>query len=140
MSGDGNDMAVAATDTDPPVIQLFQTQKNQSSWGRRFEQARALGHLLCDPLRHDRIGAGQVTSRKGCVDGIGPFAAEFLLPTSGVRARLRDAQVEDAFPELLATYGIGARAAAYQMWNHGFIAGEERRDDLIDTYARPETH
>ncbi len=141
VAGGGNDMAVAATKTDAPVIQLFQTPKNQSSWGRRFEQARALGHLLCDPLRHDRVGAGSGDFAQGMRRRrSGAFAAELLLPTSGVRAHLGDTRVEDAFPGLLATYGIGARAAAYQMWNHGFIAGEERRDDLIDAYARSGTH
>ncbi|MFW6775949.1 hypothetical protein ACOACO_16815 [Nocardioides sp. CPCC 205120] len=135
--GRGNDMAVAASETSPPVIQLFKTPKNQSSWGRRFEQARALGHVLCDPVRHDRIGAGSGDFAQGIRRRrSGAFAAELLLPTSGIRAVLGDAPVEHAFPEILTTYGVGARTAAYQMWNHGFLASEERRDDLIDAYAR----
>lgn len=137
VSGRGNDMAVAATETNPPVIHLFQTPKNQSSWGRRFEQSRALGHLLCDPLRHNRIGAGSGDFAQGMRRRrSGAFAAELLLPAVGVRALLTNERVEEAFPSLLTRYGIGARAAAYQMWNRGLIAGEERRDDLIDAYAR----
>lgn len=137
VSGDGNNMAVSATETNPPVIQLFQTPKNQSAWGQRFEQARALGHLLCDQLRHDRLGAGSGDFAQGLRRRrSGAFAAELLLPSRGLKEQLGSLRAEDAFPRLLDAYGIGARAAAYQMWNQGFIASEQRRDDLIDAYAR----
>jgi hypothetical protein len=38
-----------------------------------------------------------------------------------------------AFGQLLDRFGVGARAAAYHLWNRGFISSESIRDQLIRT-------
>ena len=40
-----------------------------------------------------------------------------------------------AFEDLLQVFGIGARAAAYQLWNRGLLSSPDLRDDLIDRFA-----
>jgi len=32
-------------------------------------------------------------------------------------------------------YRVGARTAAYQLWNHGLRSSADVRDDLIDRFA-----
>lgn len=109
-----------------------------------MELARAVGHLLLDPVSTAGVlGAGSSTTR-----ATGPrrrrsgaFAAELVLPTSGVRKLLdelgADAQEEAVFEATMRRFGVGARTAAYHLWNHGFLVNAQRRDALIDEYAMP---
>jgi hypothetical protein len=109
-------------------------------WGQRFEALRALGHVLLDPIRADAIGAAsgpfaQETRRRRS----GAFAAEFLLPdtalASASRGELDGAADERVFAELLERYGVGARTAAYQLWNQNWLSSDVVRDELIDRFA-----
>jgi hypothetical protein len=52
--------------------------------------------------------------------------------TGGV---LNAAAEPDVFETLLNTFGIGASAAAYHLWNRGFISSASLRDELIEEYA-----
>jgi len=65
----------------------------------------------------------------------GAFAAEFLLPTSALQEASKgvlDGITEGtSFADLLDRFGVGANAAAFQLWNQGFLSSTETRDDLI---------
>jgi len=37
----------------------------------------------------------------------------------------------------MARFGVGARTAAFQLWNHRFISSPEIRDDTIERFAAP---
>lgn len=133
-------MVVAGREDGSLVTATFDTPRTQTEWGRRFEGCRALGHLLLDPIRSGTIGAAsgpfaQETRRRRS----GAFAAEFLLPESAIAAAsqnvLDGAADEDGFLHIMGTYGIGAQAAAYQMWNRGWISSEMLRDDLTLRYS-----
>lgn len=128
-------MVVAGREDGSLVTATFDTPRTQTDWGRRFEGCRALGHLLLDPIRSGTIGAAsgpfaQETRRRRS----GAFAAEFLLPESAIAAAsqhvLDGAANEDVFRHTMKNYGIGAQAAAYQMWNRGWLSSEMLRDDL----------
>jgi hypothetical protein len=41
----------------------------------------------------------------------------------------------NAFSEMLETYGVGARTAAFQLWNKGWLSDAVVRDELIDRFA-----
>ena len=119
------------------------TPRTRMSWGRRFELARALGHLLLGSFRDDALGgASSAYSQPWMRRRSGAFAAELLLPTAGVRAcdlsDLDAAADPDAFNTLMHEFGVGARTAAYQLWNHGLLSSAEIRDDLIDRFGSPE--
>jgi hypothetical protein len=134
-------MMVALHEGGSPVAVTLETVRTSRRWGQRFEAARALGHVLLDPVRAGAIGAAsgpfaQDTRRRRS----GAFAAEFLLPESALAAashgKLDGAAEEGAFEDLLRAYGIGARAAAYQLWNRGWLSSPDLRDDLIDRFAQ----
>lgn len=133
-------MVVALREGGSPVAVTLDTVRTSRSWGQRFEAARALGHVLLDPVRSGTIGAAsgpyaQETRRRRS----GAFAAEFLLPESALAAasggELDGAAQDPTFEDLLERYGIGARAAAYQLWNRGWLSSADLRDDLIDRFA-----
>jgi len=118
----------------------LETVRTSRPWGQRFEAARALGHVLLDPVRAGAIGAAsgpfaQETRRRRS----GAFAAELLLPESALAAanagELDGAARGSSFADLLERYGVGARAAAYQLWNRGWLSSPDLRDDLIDRFA-----
>lgn len=133
-------MLVAAAAGHSPVATILTTEQTRTTWGKRFEEARALGHALLDPLRHDVLGAA---STKWAQDRrrrrSGAFAAELLLP----RAALEDAsgghldseKLVSSFRELLEQYDVGARTAAFQLYNHRLLS-KPMRDDLIAEHAR----
>ncbi len=109
-------------------------------WGQRFEAARALGHALLDPSRDGVVGAAsspfaQVARRRRS----GAFAAELLLPVSALQRETRGVLDEgakaDVFERLLEAYGVGARTAAQQLFNHDFLSSDEIRDQLVDEFA-----
>lgn len=71
--------------------------------------------------------------------GTRAFAAEFLLPEQGMQQL--SGGVLDGLPDetdlslLLEDYGVGARTAAYQLWNRGWLSSSTLRDELIDRFA-----
>ena len=48
---------------------------------------------------------------------------------------LDGAATDRAFTRVMQQYGVGARTAAFQLWNHGWLSSTEIRDELIDRYA-----
>lgn len=133
---DTDRMLVAGTASGSAITMLFANVRTATPWGRRFELARALGHLLLDQVRGEAIGAASglqaVASRRRRA---GAFAAEILLPTSalevasdGVLDGIADGQ---RFGQLLERFGVGANTAAYHLWNRGLLSSAEVRDDLI---------
>ena len=118
---------------------ITRTPRTSTPWGRRFEAVRGLGHLLLDPYRQGTLGAASTAfAQPWARRRAGAFAAEFLLPSEALRedAHSLDSYAEpESFERLLETYGIGARAAAYHLWNRGFLSSSQTRDDLIDQFS-----
>ena len=118
---------------------INQTPRTSTPWGKRFEAARALGHLLMDPYRQDTLGAASTAfAQPWARRRAGTFAAEFLLPSEALR---EDAHTLDSYAEperfelVLERYGVGAQTAAYHLWNRGFLSSTQVRDDLIDQFS-----
>jgi hypothetical protein len=119
---------------------LLQSERMEKPWARRFEVARALGHVLLDPWRGGAIGASSspfaLASRRR---RSGAFAAELLLPYSALVARtggVLDQACEPAvFRGLMTDFGIGAGATANHLWNHRLLSSTGVRDDLVETYS-----
>jgi hypothetical protein len=119
---------------------ISQTPQAPKAWIRRFELARLLGLALLDPYTDGALGRvsgdwmSEISRRRS-----GAFSAELLLPASGLQARglaSLDAVTEgSAFPDLLSTYEIGATAAAWQLWNLGYLSSADVRDALIEEHA-----
>jgi hypothetical protein len=130
-----SDASVSAT--------VLRTARTETSWGRRFEEARALGHALLDPLREGAMGAAstrwaQPSRRRRS----GAFAAELLLPSSAL-GDLSDGVLDGAaeperFEELLHRYGVGATTAANQLLNQGWLSEAAIRDELIEVFGHGE--
>lgn len=118
---------------------LLPTRRLRARWARRFETARLIGAWMLDPLRGGTLGrASSPLASERLRRRSGAFAAELLLPASGVRAHGfgTDSVIRgDQFERLMAEYGVGARAAAWQLWNTGLLSSEWLRDELIDEYA-----
>lgn len=122
---------------------ILTTPRTTTAWGKRFEEARALGHALLDPLRGGAFGAASsrwaLESRR---HRSGAFAAELLLPRSALAAlshgALDGAAEGDRFAELLERYGVGARTAAHQLYNHRWLSDAAIRDELIEQYGHRE--
>ena len=121
---------------------INRTPRTATPWGERFELARALGHLLVDSYRADALGAASTPFAQPWARRCsGAFAAEFLLPSDHLYERfgaLDSAADRDSFPSLLNDYGVGARTAAFQLWNQGLLSSSQVRDDLIDEFSRLE--
>ena len=133
-------MLVAAAAGCGPVVTILTTERTKTSWGRRFEEARALGHVLLDPLRHDALGAASTRWAQGRrYRRSGAFAAEFLLPRAALQAvsggHLDSDQTRDSFLALLERFNVGARTAAFQLYNHRLLS-RPMRDELIAEHAR----
>jgi hypothetical protein len=133
-------MLVAAASGHAPVATLLVTAQTKATWGRRFEEARALGHALLDPLRSNSFGAAstkwaQDTRRRRS----GAFAAELLLPESALKKATGDhldaLAANHKFKAILSDYGVGAQTAAYQAYNHKFLS-KPVRDELIARYSK----
>jgi len=119
---------------------VLPSERTAVEWGQRFECARALGDLLLDPWRVGTVGAAS----SGFAEGLrrrrsGAFAAEFLLPRSALERAtggvLNAGADPDSFERLLEEFGVGARTAAYHLWNHKLLTNEGVRDQLIEDYA-----
>ena len=121
------------------AVAIFRTPRTKTTWGRRFELARALGHLVMNPWRGGTVGAASADfSRPWSRRCSGAFAAEFLLPSSHLHNRFKEldsAGKHTAFSSLMKEYGVGATTAAYHLWNNGLLSSPDRRDDLIAEYS-----
>lgn len=138
--GSGDRMMTCAQLQGSPWITTMKTPRTESPWGRRFEQARGLGHLLLDPIRAGAIGAASGPySQAARRSRSGAFAANLLLPTTALAdasgGSLDGIARGEAFEHLLERFGIGARAAAYQLWNQHWLSSPALRDELIDRFA-----
>ena len=118
------------------------TPTTRTPCGERFEMARALGHLLIDSYRAGSLGAASTTYAqpwaRRCSSA---FAAEFLLPSEHLSEKFKkldSAAKGDSFPSLLNEFGVGARTAAYQLWNHGLLSDTQIRDELVDEFSNSE--
>ena len=118
---------------------INRTPRTSTERGRRFEAVRGLGHILMDPYRQGTIGAASTAyAQPWARRRAGAFAAEFLLPSEELRedAHSLDSYAEtENFEHLLEKYGVGARTAAYHLWNRGFLSSGQVRDDLIDQFS-----
>ncbi len=118
---------------------INRTSRTSTTWGKRFEAVRALGHLLMDPYRQDTLGAASTAfAQPWARRRAGTFAAEFLLPSESLRenAHTLDSYAEpERFELLLERYGVGAQTAAHHLWNRGFLSSTQVREDLIDQFS-----
>ncbi len=119
---------------------VLDSPRTKDEWGRRFEQVRALGHLLLDPTRGGALGAASSsfpTGRRSRRSGA--FAAEFLLPRTALdevtEGRLDKGAEPKVFERLMRRYGVGAQTAAYHLWNGDLLSSRSVRDQLIEEYA-----
>jgi len=133
-------MLVAVPKGGAPVVTVLRTRRTAIRWGQRFEQARGLGHALVDPLSADAFGAASspyAQQRRRMRSGA--FAAELLLPAGALEkasaGNLDGARATDVFSNVLESYGVGARTAAHQLFNHGWLSSSTVRDELIDEHA-----
>lgn len=140
VEGGTDEMIVGTRENSSPVVHTFRSLRTRTRWGRRFEACRALGHLACDAIRTGGIGAASGPFAPGMRRRrSGAFAAELLLPSGAIAARsggmLDGLTDETSFSHLLEDYGVGARTAAYQLWNQGWLSTGAIRDELIDVFA-----
>ena len=121
---------------------ISKTPSTRTQWGKRFEMARALGHLLVDSYRADALGAASTTYAQPWARRCsGAFAAELLLPSEHLSEKfekLDSAAKSDSFLSLLKEFGVGARIAAYQLWSHGLLSSPQVRDELVDEFSKSE--
>jgi hypothetical protein len=132
-------MLVVAARRRAPVVTILQTVQTRKRWGHRFEEARALGHALLDPLRGEVLGAAatrwtqSVRRRRS-----GAFAAELLLPESALveasGGHLDGICGGQTFTKLIERYGVGATTAAWQLYNHKLVSPQVR-GELMERYA-----
>lgn len=135
----GNRALIGAKIDGGAAVLLTLAEAESRPWVRRMELARAICHLLTDHFSEG--GALGAASSRAAVGyrrrRSGAFAAQFLCPDSGIRkiASGRSPGSSEVFREVLETYRVGARTAAYQMWNHGMLAFEQERDELVEEFA-----
>ncbi|MCC7383742.1 MAG: ImmA/IrrE family metallo-endopeptidase [Deltaproteobacteria bacterium] len=136
----GERSIVVGIDHGRAAARVLDTPRTETVWGRRFEEARALGHLLLNPLRGGALGAASTNyAQERRRRRSGAFAAELLLPSEA----LEQASSEELdgilagvrFSELLKCYGVGARTAAHHLYNRGWLSSESVREELIERYA-----
>lgn len=122
---------------------ILKSDRMDADWARRFEWARALGHILLDTFRGRAVGAA---SSPYCLGDrrrrSGAFAAELLLPQDAI-ARVTGGVLDagarpDLFAEIMRRFGTGARTTANHLFNHRFLSSSAVRDDLIDQFATPQ--
>jgi hypothetical protein len=136
-------MIIAARAEGTAVATILSTARTTTAWGRRFEEARALGHALLDTTRHGALGAASTRwAQESRRRRSGAFAAELLFPASALSA-LSDGSLDgaadgDRFGRMLTQYGVGARTAANQLYNEGWLSDSAIRDELIEEYGHRE--
>jgi hypothetical protein len=122
------------------AIAVLRNDRTRADWARRFEWARALGHIVLDSYRSGALGAA---SSSRCVGyrrrRSGAFAAELLLPRDAlarITGGVLDAAAEaDVFGELMRVFGTGATTTAHHLYNRRLISSKVVRDDLIERHA-----
>ena len=121
------------------AVVVNRTPRTATTWGRRFESIRALGHLLMDSYRQGALGAASApyaqpwTRRRS-----GAFAAEFLLPSEALHGDARSLDsfaLPENFEQILDRFGVGATTAAYHLWNRRLLSSSDVRDHLIDRFS-----
>lgn len=122
------------------VAIMLSTPRTKTTWGRRFEMGRALGHLVADAFRGDAVGAASGRfSTEGKRRRAGAFSAELLLPAEAIMeatgGKLDAGAEPHVFEQLMSRYGVGARTAAHQLFNRGLLSTSSVRDELIELYA-----
>jgi hypothetical protein len=131
---------VAGGESQHARVVVLDSERTRTRWASRFELARALGHLVLDPFREGVVGAASgrfaLEARRR---SSGAFAAEFLLPTAGLvesSGGVVDRAAEpERFQRLMHEYAVGARTAAWHLWNQGLISAESVREDLIEEFG-----
>ena len=97
---------------------------------------------MIDSYRADALGAASTTYAQPWARRCsGAFAAELLLPSEHLSERfekLDSAANSDSFLSLLKEFGVGARTAAYQLWNHRLLSSTQVRDELVDEFSNSE--
>jgi hypothetical protein len=139
VNGTKNDSIIGAKRGCRAAVTILKHARTGKPWAERMEMARAIGHLLLDPYTRghvlgaasSQVAAGPRRRRSGS------FAAELLCPVSGLRERLagRDPGAHEVFEEVMEHFGVGARTAAYHLWNHGILSYPEERDALIEEHG-----
>jgi hypothetical protein len=121
------------------AVVINRTPRTETPWGRRFESARGLGHLLMDSYREGALGAASSTfAQPWARRRSGAFAAELLLPEEALfedAGHLDSAAQGETFARIMRRYRVGARTAAFQLWNHGLLSSSQVRDELIDHFS-----
>ncbi len=121
------------------AVVINRTPRTETPWGRRFESARGLGHLLMDSYREEALGAASTTfAQPWARRRSGAFAAELLLPREALLedvGHLDSAAEPVTFERIMRRYQVGARTAAFQLWNHGLLSSSQVRDELIDWFS-----
>lgn len=123
------------------VIYLLASERTIIPWAKRMELARGLGHLFLDAgAAQGVIGAG--SSSRACGPRrrrSGAFAAELVLPLQAMlkvsAGKLDTAAKSEVFRSLLEKYDVGARTAAWQLFNAGLLSSRERVEDLIAQFG-----
>ena len=132
-------MLVGARQGLGAAVVINRTPRTETPWGRRFESARGLGHLLMDSYREDALGAASTTfGQPWARRRSGAFAAELLLPSEALledAGYLDSAAQKETFQRIMERYRVGARTAAFQLWNHGLLSSSQVRDELIDCFS-----
>ncbi|MEW6261835.1 MAG: ImmA/IrrE family metallo-endopeptidase [Thermodesulfobacteriota bacterium] len=134
-----NHSAIGVRRDGNACVILLRHARTRHPWARRMELARALGHLLLDPwTKGNVLGAGSSQTNQGPRKRrSGAFAAELLLPKQGIHSFLkgRDPVEGSIFEDMMQHFGVGAKTAAYHLWNQEFLASEDDRDGLIEEYG-----
>ena len=132
-------MLVGARQRLGAAVVINRTPRTETPWGRRFESARGLGHLLLDSYREGALGAASSTfAQPWTRRRSGTFAAELLLPSEALleeAGHLDSAAQQATFQRIMERYRVGARTAAFQLWNHGLLSSTQVRDELIDCFS-----
>ncbi len=92
-----------------------------------------------DSYREEALGAASTTfAQPWARRRSGAFAAELLLPREALLedvGHLDSAAEPVTFERIMRRYQVGARTAAFQLWNHGLLSSSQVRDELIDWFS-----
>jgi Zn-dependent peptidase ImmA (M78 family) len=127
-------VALIATRSEDNRGSMVINPQAQSPLRREIAQAAALGHILCDmtPVAVDGTWEHWPTAARARA-----FAAMLLLPDNGVRDVLAGRTSIDASDvrRVMDRFKTGPYATTYHLKNHGFIADEERRAEILRELA-----
>lgn len=123
------------------VVVTLRSPQTARDWSRRMEILRGVGLVLMDaPTTKGAIGAGSSSRATGPRRRrSGAFAAEMLLPRSALFRRtggvLDVAADPEVFSGLLTEYHVGAKTAAWHLWNSGLLSSRDLVEDLIAEFG-----